>query len=96
MAIARRYGVSYTALLNSNPGIDPDRLRPDQVVRIPSGGTPTAPAATPRTRTHTVAQGETLWSIARRYNVTVDQLRAANRLQGDNVRIGQTLTIPNG
>ncbi|HEV2132589.1 MAG TPA: LysM peptidoglycan-binding domain-containing protein [Longimicrobiaceae bacterium] len=111
MAIARRYGVSYTALLNSNPGIDPDRLRPDQVVRIPAGGTPavsgttpapgtaparSAPAATARTRTHTVAQGETLWSIARRYNITVDQLRTANRLQGDNVRIGQTLTIPNG
>jgi LysM repeat protein len=111
MAIARRYNVSFTALLNSNPGIDPERLRPDQVVRVPAGGTPTAsgtpaaggtpparsaPAATPRTRTHTVAQGETLWSIARRYNVTVDQLRTANRLQGDNVRIGQTLTIPNG
>jgi peptidoglycan endopeptidase LytF len=45
-------------------------------------------------RTHTVAQGETLYAIARRYGVTVEALRAANRLEGDRVRVGQTLVIP--
>jgi membrane-bound lytic murein transglycosylase D len=57
----------------------------------------TRPAATQQARgrrTHTVAQGETLFGIARRYGVTVDAIREANELEGDRVRIGQTLTIP--
>lgn len=104
MGIARRYGVSFTALLNANPGLDPDRLRPDQVLRIPAAGgaaaapaSPaprTAPAARTPARTHTVAQGETLWSIARRYGVAPEQLRTANRLPDDTIRVGQTLVIP--
>jgi LysM repeat protein len=56
---------------------------------------PAQPSAQPAgRRTHTVAQGETLYGIARRYGVTVDALRAANRLEGDRVRVGQTLVIP--
>lgn len=45
-------------------------------------------------RTHTVVAGETLFGIARRYGVTVDAIKSANTLTGDNVRIGQTLRIP--
>jgi LysM repeat protein len=45
-------------------------------------------------RTHTVAAHETLFGIARRYGVTVDALKAANRLTGDALRTGQTLVIP--
>lgn len=41
-----------------------------------------------------VAQGETLFSLARRYSVSVDSLRAANKLPDDNIRIGQRLVIP--
>jgi LysM repeat protein len=41
-----------------------------------------------------VASGETLFGIARKYGVTVDAIRAANQLEGDRVRIGQTLVIP--
>src|SRR6185436_19201841 len=37
-------------------------------------------------RTHTVAAHETLYGIARRYGVTVDALKAANRLTGDALR----------
>jgi membrane-bound lytic murein transglycosylase D len=45
-------------------------------------------------RTHTVASGETLWSIARRYDVTPEQIRRANRMDSDLVRLGQRLVIP--
>jgi LysM repeat protein len=41
-----------------------------------------------------VAQGETLFGLARRYGVSVDRIRTANKLTDDNIRIGQRLVIP--
>ena len=40
--------------------------------------------------------GDTLASIANRYDVTVVRLKRANRLTGDVLRIGQKLEIPAG
>lgn len=44
-------------------------------------------------KTHTVIKGEGLYSIARRYAVSVNDLRTWNTLQSDILRIGQKLTI---
>lgn len=41
-----------------------------------------------------VRSGDTLVAIAARSNVTVNQLRAANSIRGDLIRVGQVLTIP--
>ncbi|KUM38585.1 N-acetylmuramoyl-L-alanine amidase [Pseudomonas sp. EpS/L25] len=43
---------------------------------------------------HRVQPGESLSLIARRYDVDLSTLRAANRLKGDRIRSGQVLTIP--
>ncbi len=44
---------------------------------------------------HTVARGETLYSIARRYGVTVEEIMAANGLANANqIDAGSTLIIP--
>ena len=45
------------------------------------------------TRTHTVKSGETLWTIARRYSLDVDQIRRWNGLQGSTLRLGQVLKL---
>ena len=45
-------------------------------------------------RTHQVRSGESLSLLAQRYNVDVNQLKKANNLNTDVVRIGQILTIP--
>ena len=47
-----------------------------------------------RASTHTVRAGESLWSIAQRYRLSVDQLRRANGIgQTSTVRPGQTLQL---
>ena len=43
---------------------------------------------------YTVQAGDTLYSIASRYNTTVARLKQANNLTSDLLTIGQVLTIP--
>lgn len=45
-------------------------------------------------RTHRVRSGESLSLLAQRYNVRVSQIKEANNMNSDMVRIGQVLTIP--
>lgn len=45
-------------------------------------------------RRHTIRSGETLSGIAVRYSTSVRDIKAANRLANDRVRIGQVLKIP--
>ena len=43
---------------------------------------------------HVISRGDTLSEIAERYNVSMSDIRAANKLSNDRVRVGQTLRIP--
>jgi N-acetylmuramoyl-L-alanine amidase len=43
---------------------------------------------------HVVARGDTVSQIAERYNVSSADIRRANKLSNDKIRIGQTLSIP--
>jgi membrane-bound lytic murein transglycosylase D len=45
------------------------------------------------TKTHRVARGETLISIAKRYGTTVALIKELNDLRGNVIRVGQRLVI---
>jgi N-acetylmuramoyl-L-alanine amidase len=60
----------------------------------PPEGTLWAQERDDQPRKHKVKSGESLSVLAKRYNVELDSLRAVNNINGDLVRIGQTLTIP--
>lgn len=45
-------------------------------------------------REHVVARGESLALIAQRYQISLAALRSANKLNGDVIKVGQTLQIP--
>lgn len=44
--------------------------------------------------TYTVQKGDSLWSISKKFGVTVDELKASNNLTSNNLSIGQVLNIP--
>jgi LysM repeat protein len=98
--IARRYGVSLSALLAANSIADPNRIFAGQAITIP--GAPAAAASRPRpaadpaaSRTHRVAAGENLTWIARRYGVTLNAILAANDIPNPSrIFAGQTIHIP--
>ncbi|MEL7162945.1 MAG: LysM peptidoglycan-binding domain-containing protein, partial [Bacteroidota bacterium] len=54
-----------------------------------------AAATTPTTTnvTHTVAKGETLWAISKKYATTVDAIKTQNGMAGNTVFVGQQLTV---
>lgn len=43
---------------------------------------------------YTVQKGDTLYSIAKKYNTTVDDIKKVNNLNNDTLSIGQKLIIP--
>lgn len=53
------------------------------------------PANTATVRTHTVRSGESLGVIAKRYGVSVTDLKRWNSLRGDMIRAGQKLVVHN-
>jgi membrane-bound lytic murein transglycosylase D len=53
------------------------------------------PASTPA-RTHTVRSGESLGVIARRYGISVTELKRWNGLRSDMIRAGQKLVVHQG
>jgi murein DD-endopeptidase MepM/ murein hydrolase activator NlpD len=103
--LAVRYNVSVKEIINAN-GLQGQRLRPGQDILIPTrpgesfasvtpAGARSASACAAPKRCHTVARGETLTSIAKRYAVPEARLAEANSLAAtQKLNPGQVLTIP--
>lgn len=49
--------------------------------------------STPVDKTYTVKQGDTLFSISRRFGLTVDELKSLNNMADNNIKIGQKLVV---
>jgi membrane-bound lytic murein transglycosylase D len=45
-------------------------------------------------RTHTVKPGDTLFSLAKRYDTSVDELRKLNNLKNNSLAKGKQLRVP--
>lgn len=64
-------------------------LSPGQQLRLPASRNNEA-----GTTLHRIQSGDTLFSIARLYGITLEALRQANHISGDLLRVGETLIIP--
>ncbi|WP_035568194.1 LysM peptidoglycan-binding domain-containing protein [Hymenobacter sp. IS2118] len=104
-ALTRRYRVSLDQLMAANPQVK-SGLGIGQIVYVPrplTGRTAAAapsrpaaasPAASAMPASYTVAKGETLFGIARRFQLTPDELIKLNKLPaGGAVRVGQELML---
>ncbi len=89
-SLSKLYQCDINDLSAANPGSDAG-LKEGQVVRVPKAK---ATAVKPGQRTHEVKKKETLFSIAKQYDVEVNDLIAANPGSDQGVKKGQMLIIP--
>lgn len=97
-SIAKAYEVGEDAIRDSNPGVA-DGLRIDQTVKIPVPESAILKAKAEKKRkkdyiTHKVKAGQTLYAIARDYNISVATLREDNpSVNPQALSVGETLWI---
>ena len=81
-SLSKAYGVSEQSIMDSNEGLTPSTLKIDTYVLIPKGGEAAVAKAEKvdkkRFIYHSVKQGETIYSIARKYKVSVAVLESDN------------------
>ena len=87
--IARRYEAPMNEIIGNNPVLS-EGLKPGQRIKIPFVEKAALPAGA---KLHKVGPGETLFSIAKNYQVSVQDVMSWNNLKGNDLSIGQPLII---
>jgi LysM repeat protein len=88
--LSKRYGAAIAAILEHNPTADAG-LEIGQLLKIPYEARNIV--KTSNGAVHKVAAKETLFSIARLYNISVDELKEWNNLKDNSLALGQELII---
>ena len=83
--IAKKFNTTVNDLININ-NLDTINLQIGDQLKVPSTNS--------TNNTYIVKRGDTLWSIAKQYNISVNELKEANNLTTNLISIGDELLIP--
>ncbi len=86
-SISRNYGLTQSELMDYN-NLTSNLLSIGQILKIP-----VSKDSTSQQTTYIVQKGDSLYSIAQKYNTTVDSIRRKNNLTSNLLSIGQKLII---
>lgn len=88
-AIARKFNVSVDDIKALN-NLSSNNLSIGMILKIP----PYSNKKNEETNVYVVKSGDSLWSIARMFNSTIDEIKSLNGLKSNVLRIGQRLVVP--
>ncbi len=95
--LAERWDTSVEEIARLNGITNPAHVAVGLEIAVPrSGNGPAAalPATSPPV-SYTIAPGDNLWSLARRWDTSVEEILRVNRIaDADAIRIGETLIVP--
>lgn len=107
--VAKQYGITAYQLRKLN-NLPDNAITIGQVLKVPGGivtevevpkekqaepvKTSSASPSKEESFIHTVATGENIFSIAKKYNLTAYQIRTANKLDNNAIKVDQKLIIP--
>ena len=93
-SLAKRYGVTVDDIKRDNSSLV-NGLKAGQRIKIAAnGGKNTTVAEQPKSHLHKVASGETLYSLAKQYGLTVEELQRANPHVKRVLKVGHLIEIP--
>lgn len=95
-SISRLYGVSIESIQQLNNLKSNDHLEVGMTLNITVGNPELSDVDREAENQHVVAPEETLYSISKKYNISVEDLRNWNRLSGNYVQAGDTLMLEPG
>lgn len=92
--LSKKYDVSIQDLMRFNPQIEKDMIvKEGMVLNIFSKPTPDLNVK--NYKYHTVVKGQTLYSLSKLYNISVDDLIYLNQLENPSIGIGDELIVQN-
>ena len=89
-SIARKYETTVDILKDIN-NLENTNLTIGQIIKIPTSTT----SIDINYNNYTVVAGDSLYSIARKFNTTINEIKDLNNLTTNTLSVGQTLKIPN-
>jgi LysM repeat protein len=100
-SISKKYSSKVEDIKAANPEIG-DGIKIGQIIRVPykgvvqnlPGTSPTTDAKPQTGKVHKVEAKETLYGIAKKYNVSVDDIKKANPELMDGLKTGMEIVIP--
>lgn len=91
--ISKRYGATVASILEYNPKADVS-LEVGRILKVPY--TPKSKVITNGNLMHKVAPKETLFSISKLYDISLDEIKAWNNLSSNSLTVGQELIVKRG
>ncbi len=93
-AIADAHGIGISTLRRLNGmGSRATRIYPGQELVVSEAVAPTSVEAAAESTAYRIRRGDTLTTIARRFGVSVEELRQWNGIDSDNIYVGQSITV---
>lgn len=89
--IANKYNLSVAELVKFNPETEAG-LKVGAILKVPYTK-PSSAATAASGKVHTVEPKETLYSISKLYNISVDELKQWNNIQGNSINTGDRLRV---
>lgn len=88
-SIAAMYGISVGELIEIN-NLSSNRVQNGQILIVEK------PSYSTKNQYHVVQPGETLYSISRRYDVSISDLRSLNKIRSNDLTVGNRIIIRSG
>lgn len=93
--VSAKYHVSIEAITRTNKIKKSTILRVGQKLKIPISPKKKARlVASAKPRAYRVREGDSLWRVAYRHNISTRELMRINNLQSSNIRVGQKILVP--